>query len=1086
MKKIILPFLLILNYCLAFSQAGTLDPSFGSGGVISNQLLTKGNINPEFSRQCFPQADGKMLLVIDAGYGKMSIGRRLANGDRDLSFAHEGYTDFLDVSSPVAAIQTDGKIVVVGSAQNTQDFYAVRFNSDGTLDAGFGTNGITITDAGTDGDFLTSVVVGPDGKIYGGGYIAPNGSYRFALIRYTANGQPDPTFGQNGIVITNFNDYNASIVSVAITPENKIIAFGNVSTPDGGDYALAKYNLDGSPDLTFNGTGQTTIDFGGYDNGTAFAVNSDGKMYIAAVNSYLVEEKFRITRLNADGTLDLTFNNGLGYCYTSFGNVNDILTNMLILPEGKLLIAGSTSPGDYNLYNVAVTRLNNDGTADTNFGTNGLVTSDILGTFDNNIILTRNANGQIIMGGYTDQSTGSFDFTLFRYSADGVPDASFGSGGSFLDFIPSSAFSYNYVFGQQDSKLLVLGASNDGVTKTFLSRFNSNGSVDNTYGQSGVAILPTLLANYSFQPDGKVLAIGSSDGGNGGNFQLWRFNADGTADNGFGNAGTVISDFGGNENPYYGAVQTDGKIVAVGYQYTDIGNQLLVARYNSNGSLDNSFGNSGFTTVVGETETYPSSILVQPDGKILIISHGYLHPPDYSYFYFDIVLVRLNPDGSPDNTFGQSGVWIKDHGPREFAGILALQADNKILYTYFAGQDQFSYYAERLNADGTLDNSFGINGDVNAKGTGVLIQQDQKILLSGGSVGPANSVLATITRLNTDGSPDNSFGTNGNVFQSFSPGDNYVAPIYISGNSMFATGSVFNRIQTGVIAKFQLTNTNGVNCPTNVIKNTDKNTCSAKVSNIDPTFPAGGTIKYKLTGATKGSGNGSASGKVFNKGTTTVTYTLNGDATKTCSFTVIVQDKELPTINNVSVSDATLWPADHKLKDVTVNYTANDNCGIATTQLSVSSNEPVQSGQTGDQSPDWQIIDAHHVKLRAERLDAGTGRMYTITITATDVSGNVNSSTVTVNVPKTKPAAGALTLSATPNPSYTNFMVTVSSTSPDKINLRVIDNNGTVVSAISNISAPQILTIGSNLVPGIYYIEATQGGVSKSIKLVKQ
>jgi hypothetical protein len=313
-----------------------------------------------------------------------------------------------------------------------------------------------------------------------------------------------------------------------------------------------------------------------------------------------------------------------------------------------------------------------------------------------------------------------------------------------------------------------------------------------------------------------------------------------------------------------------------------------------------------------------------------------------------------------------------------------------------------------------------------------------------------------------------------------------VAPMKIIGNGLYVTGSIDKRSQSGIIAKLLVNDPNGVSCPANIITNTDKNTCSAKVSGIDPTFPQGGTVKYKLTGATKGSGNGSASGKIFNKGTTTVTYTLNGDATKTCSFTVTVQDKELPVINNLFVSDATLWPADHKLKDVTVYYSANDNCGIANTQLTVSSNEPIQSNEKGDQSPDWQIIDAHHIKLRAERLDAGTGRVYTIKITTTDISGNVNTATVTVNVPKTKPSATILNLAVTPNPSNNYFLVTVTSNSSDKINLRVIDNNGIVVSSINSISSPQILTIGSNLKPGIYYIEATQSGVSRSIKLIKQ
>jgi len=420
---------------------------------------------------------------------------------------------------------------------------------------------------------------------------------------------------------------------------------------------------------------------------------------------------------------------------------------------------------------------------------------------------------------------------------------------------------------------------------------------------------------------------------------------------------------------------------------------------------------------------------------------------------------------------------------------MALQADNKIVYTYYqpsTPNGPLNCYVSRLNSDGTLDNSFGQNGTASAAGSWMVIQPNQKIITGGVAVGPSNFMVSTMKRFNIDGTVDNSFGANGLVSQSYATGDNYVEPAKIIGNSLFLTGFVYDRIQPGIIAKYRLDGGSGITCPPNVTLNTDKNTCSAKVPGIDPTFPQGGTIKYKLTGATKGSGNGSASGKIFNKGITTVTYTLNGDATKTCSFTVTVQDKELPVIDNVSVSDATLWPADHKLKDVTVNYSASDNCGVANTQLSVSSNEPVQSNENGDQSPDWQITDAHHVKLRAERLDAGAGRIYTITITTTDVSGNVNNATVTVNVPKTKPVPCTLNLSATPNPSHNYFTVSVNSSCSDKINLRVLDNKGTVVTTVTNISAPQIVTVGNNLVPGIYYIEATQSGVSKSIKLVKQ
>ncbi|MBI3909715.1 MAG: DUF11 domain-containing protein [Armatimonadetes bacterium] len=109
-----------------------------------------------------------------------------------------------------------------------------------------------------------------------------------------------------------------------------------------------------------------------------------------------------------------------------------------------------------------------------------------------------------------------------------------------------------------------------------------------------------------------------------------------------------------------------------------------------------------------------------------------------------------------------------------------------------------------------------------------------------------------------------------------------------------------------------------------------------------------------------------------------------------------------PIISDASVNLSVLWPPNHKLVPVTVNYTITDNCGPVSTSLSVSSNEPVNGLGDGDTAPDWEIIDAHHVRLRSERSGGGNGRIYTITITATDSAGNTSTATVAVAVPHNK------------------------------------------------------------------------------------
>jgi len=144
-----------------------------------------------------------------------------------------------------------------------------------------------------------------------------------------------------------------------------------------------------------------------------------------------------------------------------------------------------------------------------------------------------------------------------------------------------------------------------------------------------------------------------------------------------------------------------------------------------------------------------------------------------------------------------------------------------------------------------------------------------------------------------------------------------------------------------------------------------------------------------------------ASGSVFAKGTTQITCTAtdSGGATASCNFSVTVNDTEKPVITGESATPSSLTPPNHKLVNVTVSYTATDNCGPVTNTLTVTSNEPINGTGDGDSSPDWIVVDSHQVQLRAERAGTGTGRIYTITIKSTDSSGNYSTKAVEVAVP---------------------------------------------------------------------------------------
>jgi hypothetical protein len=149
-----------------------------------------------------------------------------------------------------------------------------------------------------------------------------------------------------------------------------------------------------------------------------------------------------------------------------------------------------------------------------------------------------------------------------------------------------------------------------------------------------------------------------------------------------------------------------------------------------------------------------------------------------------------------------------------------------------------------------------------------------------------------------------------------------------------------------------------------------------------------------------------ASGSSFTVGTTTVTATAtNSEGSSSCTFTVTVNDTEPPAVGNPSALPGMLWPANHKMNNITVSYTATDNCAAVSCVLSVTSNQPINGTGDGDTALDWEIVDATHVRLRAERAGNGNERIYTIAVTCTDASGNVTTKTTTVVIPHNSTAA---------------------------------------------------------------------------------
>jgi hypothetical protein len=208
-----------------------------------------------------------------------------------------------------------------------------------------------------------------------------------------------------------------------------------------------------------------------------------------------------------------------------------------------------------------------------------------------------------------------------------------------------------------------------------------------------------------------------------------------------------------------------------------------------------------------------------------------------------------------------------------------------------------------------------------------------------------------------------------------------------------------------------------------------------------------------------------------------------------------------PVVTDMAASPNTLWPPNHKMREVLVKYTTSSNCpGMIRCSLSVTSNEPVNGDGDGNTSPDWIVIDNRHVNLRAERSGNGDGRIYTVTVTCTDPYGNVATNSTTVTVPHdmgqfiTTDAVSIsemeylgkdLQYKVFPNPGNSHFNLNIQTSSPDRITVRISDLAGRLVESKNNLVGSQQIRIGSNLKPGVYFVQLRQGNETKKIKLIK-
>jgi uncharacterized delta-60 repeat protein len=557
----------------------------------------------------------------------------------------------------------------------------------------------------------------------------------FPLVCHTQTNN-DPSFNIYDDCTYGYG-FNNTVNTTSIQADGKIIVGGSFTNYNGTTRnRIARRNVDGSLDTTFN------PGLGFNNNVVTTSIQADGKIIVGgAFNSYNGTTINRIARLNVDGSMDTTFNPGSGF--------NNILRTTSIQADGKIIVGG-----DFFSYNGTtinrIARLNPDGSLDTGFNPG----SGFIGSPQTTSI---QADGKIIVGGSFSSYNGTTINRIARLNPDGSLDTGFNPGSGFIGSPQTTSI-------QADGKIIVGGdfTAFNGTARNYIARLNSDGSLDTSVNFNGG--FNHHVHTTSIQADGKIIVGGGFSSYNvTARNRIARLNPDGSLDTTF-NPGN-----GFNSAVFTTSIQADGKII-VGGDFTAFNGTArnYIARLNSDGSLDTSVNfNGGFNHHVHTTS-------IQADGKIIVGG---------VFSSYNVTarnrIARLNVDGSLDTTFNPG------NGFNSTVSTISIQADGKIIvggaFTSYNGTT--INRIARLNPDGSMDTTFnpGSNNSVHT----TSIQADGKIIVGGDF---------RISRLNPDGYLDMGFNpssVSGSVRTTSIQSD---GKIIVGGTFTAFNGTTINRI----------------------------------------------------------------------------------------------------------------------------------------------------------------------------------------------------------------------------------------------------------------------------------------------------
>lgn len=720
-KRIFCAVILTCGSTYALAAPGDLDTTFDSDG----KLMTAVGAADDYAKSVVQQTDGKLVVVGISGIN-FTVVRYNANGSLDTSFDTDGKvsTDIGSSTSDEAydvIQQADGKLVVTGYSSTLSAAAAkmalVRYNADGSLDTTFSGDGKLTLGGG--GSWGRSLIQQADGKLV----VAIEGS-SIALARFNLDGSLDTGFDSDGQVSTAIGGFSSSL-SVIQQADGKLVTAGYSNNGSNLDFALVRYNTDGSLDTSFDTDGQVTTAIGSNNDMIRSLIQqADDKLVVAGYSNNGSNDDFAVVRYNTNGSLDTTFDTD-GKLTTAIGTTNDVAFSVIQQVNGKLVVAGDAGSNA----GFTLVRYDSNGALDTTFNSDGVVITpmDVMANARLEKMIQQ-TDGKLVAVGYGSNGSNQ-DFVVARYDGDVVdadgdgvldvndafpldPTESVDSDGDNFgdnsDPLPDDANTLNEIVG-------AVAGDKAGTTVAFVGDFNVDGYGDYAVGTPGTEV---LVLGKLIKDAGRAVVISGKDGA-----ELASVEGAMAKDNmGFAIAGNADINDDGFMDVIVGAPFADNLSDPINKR-VDAGSVTVL--YGPNGASESQYGdqakalygsavalsdldNDGFAEfIVGAPKADDTLNKLADVGTVTIYNHNGTELRNHlgifkkGYLGSSIATGDYNGDGNNDVMIGAPGVSNNGAANAGYAVVYSSTSTTWLFDTYGAKTND---YFGKFVASGDVDN----------------------------------------------------------------------------------------------------------------------------------------------------------------------------------------------------------------------------------------------------------------------------------------------------------------------------------------------------------------------------------------------